>query len=154
VAAVRRLTPADAPACDAIIAALPYFFRDPVGVEFAAQDVRVNAGWVCEDDGRVTGFLSLSWSTAEAAEIAWMAVHPDFRRGGRGRLLVDIAADYARAQGASMLFLFTSPLADAPEVSDGYEGTRRFYASLGFVPLWTVRPEGWTEAHLLMVRAL
>ena len=28
VTTVRRLTPADAPACDAIIAALPYFFRD------------------------------------------------------------------------------------------------------------------------------
>jgi ribosomal protein S18 acetylase RimI-like enzyme len=88
VTIVRRLTPEDAPACDAIIAALPGFFGDPVGVMNAARDLRENAGWVTEDDGEVTGFQCLTCSTQYTAEIAWMAVHPEFQRRGRGRMLV------------------------------------------------------------------
>jgi hypothetical protein len=53
-----------------------------------------------------------------------------------------------------MLFLFTSASMDPPDVLDGYEGTRRFYESLGFVGLWIGRQEGWPEDHLLMVRSL
>jgi GNAT superfamily N-acetyltransferase len=151
---IRLLAPEDATACDAIITALPYFFADPEGVQNAVRDVRENPGWVCIDDGRVTGFLSLAWSTPEAAEIAWMAVHPSYRRGGRGRLLLQAAIDGARVQGARMLFLFASAREDVPGISDGYEGTRRFYTELGFVPVWTVKPEGWKEPHLLMARAV
>lgn len=151
---VRRLAIDDAPACDAIVAALPYFFRDPTGVRNAAKEVRQNTGWVTEDDGSVTGFLSLAWSTQETAEIAWMAVHPDYQRGGRGTALVNEAAMFAREGGAQMLMLFTSPLTDSPGLSNGFGATRRFYAGLGFVALWEVKPEGWTKAHLLMVRAL
>lgn len=151
---IRRMIPADAAACDAILAKLPYFFPDPVGVANAASDVRRNAGWVSQDDGVITGFLSLAWSTPEAAEIAWMAVDPNFRRGGRGRSMVECAADHARAEGAKMLFLFASPVTDPPDVADGFEATRRFYVAQGFVPLCVIKPEGWSAEHLLMVRSL
>ncbi len=151
---IRRLTITDAPQCDALIRSLPYFFADPVGIENCALDVRSHEGWVIEDESRVTGFLTLEWSSDEAAEISWLAVHADFRHLGRGRGLIETAIASVRDRGGRMLFLCTSASPDAPQITDGYEGTRRFYAALGFVKLCTVRPQGWTEDALVMVRAL
>jgi N-acetylglutamate synthase-like GNAT family acetyltransferase len=148
------LAPEDAAQCDAIIASLPYFFADPVGLENCAKDVRSHEGWVADDEGRVTGFLTLEWSSKEAAEISWLAVHADFRGSGRGKKLIEVAISSVKERGGRMLFLCTSASPDPPHVTDGYEGTRRFYALLGFVELWTVRPQGWSEDALVMVRAL
>jgi hypothetical protein len=53
-----------------------------------------------------------------------------------------------------MLFLFTSVQPDSPDVSDGYNGTRRFYSALGFVRLWVGGQVGWNEDHLMMAMAL
>ena len=43
---LRRLTHSDAPACDAIIATLPYHFGNERGVEECARAVRQQAGFV------------------------------------------------------------------------------------------------------------
>jgi N-acetylglutamate synthase-like GNAT family acetyltransferase len=150
---VRRLRLPDVPACHAIIHALPNFFADPKGIQHAAAALRDHEGWVTEDDGTLTGFLTLIWPFPEAAEISWLAVHPDFRRRGRGRMLVEQAATRAKRNGAQMLYLFTSTSRDSPGV-DGYEGTRQFYAAVGFLRLWTGRQVGWNEDSLLMVRPL
>ena len=153
---IRRLAIEDAPVCDAIVAALPYFFGDPVGVRNAAKGVRdhENAGWVTEDEGRVTGFLSLAWSTSEAAEIAWMAVHPDYRRGGHGGLLVEQAKEYALENGraccsSSHRLYRTRPMFRMAMRVHG-DSIRRS----GFVKLWVGGQVGWNQDHLLMVRGL
>ncbi len=151
---VRPLTAADAPACDEIVASLPYFFADPKGIAECSRDVRSEAGWVVEDKGIVTAFLTLSWSFPASAEIKWLAVHPNFRRAGRGRLLVEEAAASARARGANLLHLLTSASRDGPEVSDGYSGTRLFYETMGFFPTRELRLEGWSDETLLLVRPL
>jgi N-acetylglutamate synthase-like GNAT family acetyltransferase len=151
--AIRRLTLKDAPACDSIILALPGFFGDPIGIRQAAVDVRHQEGWVSEDGGSVTGFLTLTQPFPEAAEITWLAVHPGHRRRGRGRMLVEQSATHARESGARILYLFTSTSSDLPNV-DGYDGTRKFYAALGFIRLWAGRQSGWNEDSLLMVRWL
>ena len=151
---VRRLTPEDAPACDGIIAVLPYFFSDPSGVVNASRDLREHEGWVSEDDDRVSGFLCLDWPGSQTAEIAWMAVDPEYRRGGRGRQLVEQATGHARDAGARVLMLYTLPIDDSGETDDGFEGTRVFFRAMGFVDVCVVKPEGWSRAHLLMVRLL
>jgi GNAT superfamily N-acetyltransferase len=151
---IRRLTIEDASRCDEIIAALPYFFADPAGVAEAAEDVRAHEGWVTEDDGRVTGFLTLTWPFPETADITWLAVHPDWRRGGRGRQLVEAAADHVRNNGGRLLMLLMTAEPDAPAVSDGYEGTRRFYRALGFFPLRQLDLARWTDEALVLVRPL
>lgn len=56
---VRDLDQADAPACDAILATLPYFFGQAAGVANCAAAVRTERGLVAVGaSGEVVGFLT------------------------------------------------------------------------------------------------
>ena len=57
---VRELLLADAPACDAVIASLPYFFGDPDGIRECAEAVRSQRGFVATDAAAVAGFITLA----------------------------------------------------------------------------------------------
>ena len=96
---LRRLTTADAPACDAIIASLPYHFGQERGVEECAKAVRQQAGFVATIDGDVVGFLTFTNHWPESAEITWMAVSAEHRRRGIGRVLIEYALAGLASQG-------------------------------------------------------
>ena len=153
---IRPLTAADADACDAIIASLPYHFGDAGGRAECAQAVRTQDGLAAVADGAVAGFLTWVPRFGHAREITWLAVHAERRRGGIGGRLVQQLAESARAAGCSYLLVTTLAESSAePGVTDGYEGTRRFYRSHGFVHLW--EPEGWWNDQnqaVLMLRDL
>ena len=72
---IRRLTAADAPACDEIVRSLPYHFGDPDGRRACAEAVRRDTGLVGVRGGRVIGFLTVVHHFEAASEITWMAVH-------------------------------------------------------------------------------
>jgi hypothetical protein len=59
-AAIRPLTAADAPSCDAVIRSLPYHFGDPDGQRERAEAVRASPGLVAVRDDRVVGFLTVT----------------------------------------------------------------------------------------------
>jgi ribosomal protein S18 acetylase RimI-like enzyme len=86
--AVRPLSAADADACDAIVAGLPYHFGNEQGRADCARAVRSQPGLVAEDDGEVVGFLTYEPRFEAAAEITWMAVRADRRRSGIGRAML------------------------------------------------------------------
>jgi hypothetical protein len=46
------------------------------------------------------------------------------------------------------------PSESEPGVTDGYDGTRAFYARLGFLPVKEVRLEGWTDLALIVTLPL
>ena len=153
--AVRSLTPEDAAACDAIVASLPYHFGDEEGRAMCAQVVRESAGLVADAGGEVVGFLTWRRWYGSSVEVSWMAVHATRRRHGiGGRLIEELAgsvADEAR-------FLVVTTLSEAtpePNEPDSYAGTRAFYRSHGFEPVWD--PVGWWNDRnqaVLMVRVL
>jgi ribosomal-protein-alanine N-acetyltransferase len=65
--------------------------------------------WVAEvtdisGSTRVIGMLVM-WLIVDEAHIGTLAVHPDFRRMGIGRQLVQIALDEARQAGAAYVYL-------------------------------------------------
>lgn len=152
---IRDLTPADAAACDAVIASLPYFFGDPQGVEDCARAVRTQEGVVATSDGAPIGFLTIERHTPESAEITWMAVQASHRHAGVGRALIDAACERLRHDGVRMLCVLTLGSSVPEDVDDSYEGTRRFYRAMGFVPLRELELRGWNDAYALMlVRAL
>lgn len=152
----RPLTPADADACDAIVASLPYHFGQEEGRRQCAAAVRTQRGLVAERNGEVVGFLTVEARFQAAAEITWMAVHAAHRRGGVGRALMDrLAADLA-AEGRRLLLVLTVSPSDPPdEIDDGYQATRAFYAANGFAlardfsGYW-----GGGDTPVLMVRVL
>jgi GNAT superfamily N-acetyltransferase len=101
---------------------------------------------------QVLGFVTLKETSEDALEIHVMGVLPAWHRRGAGRMLVERAASYARAEGYALLHVKTL----APSDPDpGYAATRAFYAAAGFRPL-EVFTEIWgpEDPCLLMVRPL
>lgn len=154
---LRPLTSDDAPACDAIIASLPYFFGDRQGVRDCAVAVRTQSGIVAVSGDAIVGFLTIERFDPGSAEITWMAVHASHRRDGIGRMLMGAAAAEMAASGVRVMFVLTlgPSVPEPPEVADNYAGTRAFYESIGFIPLREFALATWNDpAALILARPL
>ena len=77
---------------------------------------------VAERAGRVAGYGAL-WIAADEAELADLAVAPEQRRRGIGRILVEACLRRAAAGGARKVFL---------QVREGNEAARALYRGAGF----------------------
>jgi ribosomal protein S18 acetylase RimI-like enzyme len=153
---IRSLEPDDAAACDAIVAGLPYHFGQEQGRRDCAAAVRREPGLVAVEGREVTGFLTYVHRFDESAEITWMAVRADRRRHGIGHALIDRLVDELGAAGRRTLLVLTvSPSDPGPEPDDGYQSTRAFYRSVGFV-LARDLPREWDggDTAVLLVRSL
>ena len=153
---VRALAPFDAETCDAIVAGLPYHFGIAEGRRACAAAVRRSAGLVAVEDADVVGFLTYEERFDEAAEITWMAVRADRRRRGIGHALIDRLTRELEAAGCRVVIVLTvSPSDPGPEPDDGYQSTRAFYRSAGFV-LARDLPREWDggDTAVLLVRTL
>jgi ribosomal protein S18 acetylase RimI-like enzyme len=153
---VRALEPTDAATCDAIVLSLPYHFGQEVGRQQCAEAVRSEPGWVCQLDGLVVGFCTYTRHLDTSAEITWLAVHAANRGSGLGTRLVDQLAAQMIAEGRRLLLALTVSASDGPDdVEDGYDATRAFYRSAGFVEArdfagyW-----GQADTPVLMVKVL
>jgi ribosomal protein S18 acetylase RimI-like enzyme len=152
---LRPLRPLDGPACDAIVASLPYHFGDEQGLAACARAVRASEGLVAEVGGAVAGFVTWRVWYDRSFEITWMAVHAGHRRRGIGGRLVETLAGSAPVHVRFLVVTTLSEATPEPGVRDGYGGTRAFYEGHGFDPVWD--PEGWWNERnqaVLMVRPL
>jgi GNAT superfamily N-acetyltransferase len=148
---LRALDPADAPACDAVLATLPTWFGDPTGNANCAEAVRTEKGYVATLGEDLVGFVTLAPSTDDALEVTWMAVRADRRRSGIGRKLIERAATHAREAGYPVLCVLTLGPSDPDE---GYKETRAFYRAMGFVPIKELKPESWNQVALISAMPL
>jgi GNAT superfamily N-acetyltransferase len=148
---IRPLRPDDAPACDAIIAALPDWFGDPTGIRECAAAVRAEPGFVATVDDTVAGFMTIARPRPHVAEISWMAVHPDHRGAGHGRALVDALVEALHDDGTR--FLAVKTLSDRDPYPP-YAETRSFYEAMGFVPMMDLDIWGPENPALLFVRSI
>ena len=64
--------------------------------------------WVGREDGRVVGYICL-WDVADELHITNVAVHPEARRRGVGRALLDSVFERARAAGSRVVLLEVRP---------------------------------------------
>jgi predicted N-acetyltransferase YhbS len=153
--ALRPLTPGDAAACDAIVASLPYHFGDEDGRAMCARAVRDSPGLVAEADGEVVGFVTWKRWYGNSVEVTWMAVHAVRRRQGIGGRLIDELAGSVAGEARFLVVTTLSEATPEPDEPDSYAGTRAFYGSHGFEPVW--EPAGWWNDRnqaVLMVRVL
>jgi GNAT superfamily N-acetyltransferase len=152
---VRPLQKRDAEACDSIVLSLPYHFALAEGRDSCATAVRNEEGLVALDDGEVIGFLTFVRRFEASAEVTWMAVHANHRRRGVGHALIErLCTDLANEGRRLLLVLTASPSDPGPEPPDGYQSTRAFYRSVGFV-LARDFPGYWSsDTPVLLVRWL
>ncbi len=153
--AIQPLQAVHADGCDEVVRSLPYHFGDPEGNRECARAVRAGPGLVAVRQGRVVGFLTLAHHFATTSEITWMAVHADHRGQGIGRALIGRLTEQLRGQGRRLLLVTTlSSLEEEPGVADGYERSRAFYRSVGFIPALEL-PNLWPgQKALLLVMPL
>jgi ribosomal protein S18 acetylase RimI-like enzyme len=151
---VRPLTAADAEACDRIVLGLPYHFGHEGGRADCAAAVRRDRGLVAVDGSDVVGFLTFVPRFDEAAEITWMAVRADRRRQGIGHaLLTSLERVLASEDRRTIVVLTVSPSDPGPEADDGYQATRAFYRSVGFVLARDLPREWESDTAVLLVKS-
>jgi ribosomal protein S18 acetylase RimI-like enzyme len=137
--------------CDAVVAALPEWFAVESGRRDCAHAVRAQDGLVAVRDDEVIGFVTWRMTTPVAAEITWLAVHPDHHRQGVGRALVEALATRSPATGARVLTAWTLSERDP---DPGYARTRAAYAAMGFMPVAEAEIWGPGNPAVLLVRPL
>ncbi|MFW5912549.1 MAG: GNAT family N-acetyltransferase [Candidatus Hadarchaeota archaeon] len=104
-------------------------------------DLRVHRGFLAEESGEILGFLILD-SYLGDARIGWIGVRPEYRRGGIGRRLVEMAEREFRATEAEYLKVETVARGDAK--GSPYEETLKFYEAVGF-DVEEVEKDGWDD---------
>jgi ribosomal-protein-alanine N-acetyltransferase len=87
--------------------------------------------WVGREDGRIVGYICL-WDVADELHVTNIAVHPDVRRRGIARALLESVFGHGRASGSRMVLLEVRPSnAEAIALYDSFGfravGRRRGY---------------------------
>ena len=100
-------------------------FSTPWSLESFQNDLtNENAVYFClEDDGKVIGYVGM-WQSFDEGNINNIAVLPDYRRKGYGKLLLEHLISYGKEQRLSFLTL---------EVRESNAGARALYQSVGFL---------------------
>lgn len=135
-----------------ILNALPEWFGIPTSVDAYVAGAKSCQMVVYRDTSTSIGFLSLKRQTSAACEAYVLGVLPDLHRRGVGRALFAAAEAHLISEGYRYLTVKTL---SADRRDPNYEKTRKFYESIGFVPI-EVFPDLW-GAHnpcLMMIKRL
>jgi ribosomal-protein-alanine N-acetyltransferase len=121
-----RFRPLAASDMDGVMAIERASFAYPWSMRFFLQELQVQCARaiVAEADHKIIGYI-LFWLLPDEVDIHNIAVHPDFRRCGVGRALLQQVVSQARARGSTRVTL---------EVRKSNLPAQKLYESLGFSP--------------------
>ncbi len=135
-----------------ILLKLPQWFDIPEETDkYTAGSLDLPFIAVFEED-KAVGFLTIKETSPFTAEIYVMGVLSECHRKGYGERLVFTCCRYCREKGYSLLQVKTI----SSTSSDlGFEGTRHFYSTMGFMPLEEIDAI-WGDENpcLIMVKVL
>lgn len=139
-------------ACERVLRTLPQWFGIEESLLEYARDTEQLPTFVAKHDGKIVGFLSLKNHFPGAWEVNCIAVDIEYRCQGLGRKLQTHAEEWLVGKDATLLQVKT--LAES-HPSAAYAETRKFYHSLGYLPL-EVFPTLWADhlPVLLLVKVL
>jgi GNAT superfamily N-acetyltransferase len=91
--------------------------------EFAKSRTPRGRIWIVEESENVAGSIAIVEVSKQEAQLRWLLLHPKLRGKGIGRMLMKEAISFCKAQGYTIVFLWTvSALAAAAKL----------YAEFGF----------------------
>ncbi len=90
--------------------------------------------WIVERVGQIAGSVAIVECSQEEAQLRWLLLHPDLRRRGLGRRLVEEAVAFSWEAGYSSIFLWTV---------DSLPAAAGLYKSAGFREKEKVTHELW-----------
>lgn len=149
---VAWITEGKSATCRSILESLPGWFGIPEAIESYVEETSQLPMIGVRQGTDIVGFASLHDIDPETTEIVVMAVRPEFRNMGIGKLLVATAESHTLDRGGRLLNVKTL----GPSHSDAnYGETRAFYLAVGFEAV-DEKPEFWGEGlpALLMVKSL
>lgn len=95
--------------------------------------------------------ISFEYQYPVNANIYWMGVLRSFQQKSIGKMLAEAAFEHAKLKGANTITVETL----APFESDeNYLKTYKFYESMGFAPLFNLKPDGYEWNMVYMSKAL
>jgi GNAT superfamily N-acetyltransferase len=149
---IETITPDLAEAlCRKITADLPEYFGLPEVNEHYAIGVRSRINLAACADKEYVGFISMDFPYPENANIYWMGILRQNHRTGIGKILSYEVFRQAKIRGAKTILVETL----SPEEADAnYLKTYQFYKSLGFTPLFNLKPEGYEWNMVYMIKNL
>ncbi len=90
--------------------------------------------WIVEKDGLVMGSAAVVKHSEKRAQLRWLLLHPEVRKQGIGRKLLEEALAFARRSGYDSMFLLTVDI--LPRAAG-------LYRSLGFIITDEVKVRMW-----------
>ena len=139
--------------CEPILRALPDWFGIEQSIVQYVRDIDQLPTIIARDaHNSPVGFMSMKQHFPHTAELYVLGVRSEWHRQGIGRAMLSKAEQWLGAKSVRILQVKT--LAAARQHAP-YERTRRFYESMGFVPL-EVFPKLWDERNpcLLLIKPL
>ncbi|HRD70409.1 MAG TPA: GNAT family N-acetyltransferase [Legionella sp.] len=137
--------------CQSLTHDLPEYFGLSEANEHYEKGVKARINFAAKKNNESLGLISIDFPYPHNANIYWMAVRKDYHRQGIGRQLFDAACHFAKTQGAKTITVETlSP----SESEENYLKTYQFYQSIGFTPLFDLKPEGYEWNMVYMVKKL
>ncbi|WP_371218698.1 GNAT family N-acetyltransferase [Orientia tsutsugamushi] len=137
--------------CRKITVDLPEYFGLPEVNERYAIGVRSRLNLAARVGEEYVGLISIDFPYPENASIYWLGILRDYHRIGIGKILSYEAFKQAKNRGAKTISVETlSP----EETDENYLKTYQFYKSLGFAPLFNLKPEGYKWNMVYMLKSL
>jgi ribosomal protein S18 acetylase RimI-like enzyme len=91
---------------------------------YQQYDLNKDCVWVCEHDSKIIGFLLLMHRPANAAQLRYFIILPEYRGIGLGKKLMDLFMEFFYSKGYRSAFLWTTT---------GLPAASHLYRSKGFV---------------------
>lgn len=137
--------------CRKITADLPEYFGLPEVNEHYAFGVRSRINWAAKVDDEYVGLISIDFPYPKNANIYWIGILRKYDLQNIGKRLSNEAFIYAKDMNAKTISVETlSP----QELDENYIKTYNFYESLGFYPLFNLKPESYEWNMVYMMKDL
>ena len=130
-----------------ILNSLPNWFGIPEAIEEYTDESSRLPFFIAVEESKVVGFISIKENSKYTAEVYLMGVLSDYHKRGIGRELINKVLKWSKNQGYEFLQVKTL---DESHQDIYYEGTRKFYKSVGFKEFECLK-ELWGEENPCLI---